>query len=535
MIVALLILVVFAVAAALMFYRKLPALLALPLMAVGITLIEIGAGQLGLPDLLTGVMGDGALRLHEAMVVSLFGGMLSFIMQKSGVAESFIKRGAELAGDNPMAVGALALALIALLFTTLGGLGAVIMVATVVLPILASVGMPPVASGGIFLFGLSLGGLLNAGNWVFYTTILGLPISTIRPYVLLLVGLTTVVALAFILVELYRSRIVAGRQISRYAIYGVVAAALLLGLFYGGGALLGEGAVAAGLSAVATGLRWIFAALLAIVLLLVGRDWIGQLREGDDAATVVRPYAYLIPLVPLVLILLYDVPPVAAFTGGLVYAFLTTLRPGSKNMLLRSMIEGASSVMPAILLMIGIGMLLNAILGPTRTGPGKYWYDTTAVTAPASTTAKPALAPADGRTGVSTTVTPAPVAARVWPVTQTMGPLLGAIVPRSPLLYLLLFSLLAPLALYRGPLNIWGLGSGVGGVLLSTGLLPAAAIMGVLMSAGHIQGISDPTNTANVWLANELRVDVQTLMWRTIGYTWLLAALSLAAATLLYF
>ena len=69
---------------------------------------------------------------------------------------------------------------------------------------------------------------------------------------------------------------------------------------------------------------------------------------------------------------------------------------------------------------------------------------------------------------------------------------------------------------------MWGLGYGVGGVLLATGV-PAGAVMGVLMSLGMIQGISDPTNTANVWMANEVRLDVTTLMWRTLPYAWLIA------------
>jgi hypothetical protein len=66
-------------------------------------------------------------------------------------------------------------------------------------------------------------------------------------------------------------------------------------------------------------------------------------------------------------------------------------------------------------------------------------------------------------------------------------------------------------------------------VLLATGV-PPGAVMGVLMSLGMIQGISDPTNTANVWLANEVRLDVTTLMWRTLPYAWVIAAAGLVVA-----
>jgi hypothetical protein len=59
--------------------------------------------------------------------------------------------------------------------------------------------------------------------------------------------------------------------------------------------------------------------------------------------------------------------------------------------------------------------------------------------------------------------------------------------------------------------------------------------MGVLMSLGVIQGVSDPTNTANVWVANEVRLDVTSIMWRTLPYAWAAAILGLVAAGLRWY
>ncbi len=64
--------------AAAMFTRKLPALLALPLMAVLIALI----GGVSFQDILSLVVGKGVLRLHNAYVIAIFGSMLSVLMQK---------------------------------------------------------------------------------------------------------------------------------------------------------------------------------------------------------------------------------------------------------------------------------------------------------------------------------------------------------------------------------------------------------------------------------------------------------------------
>jgi hypothetical protein len=240
--------------------------------------------------------------------------------------------------------------------------------------------------------------------------------------------------------------------------------------------------------------RWVTTAIgLAVVGAIAWR--IATVRGRD--AKVHWP-AYFIPIVPLLLILVYGLPFVPAFLFGILYAMASTFRRGILNMTSRAVIEGTASVAPAIALMIGIGMLLSAILGPTASGAGQYWY----AGRPAGT---------------------------VWPVLTDMKPLLQVITPSSWAGYVAVFTLLGPLALYRGPLNVWGLGYGVGGVLLATGV-PPGAVMGVLMSLGMIQGISDPTNTHNVWIANEVRLDVTTLMWRTLPYAWIIAVLGLAVA-----
>ena len=60
---------------------------------------------------------------------------------------------------------------------------------------------------------------------------------------------------------------------------------------------------------------------------------------------------------------------------------------------------------------------------------------------------------------------------------MNFGPQLAGILPGTALMFILFFSILAPLALYRGPLNVWGLGLGIGAIMLSTGKLSAFALM----------------------------------------------------------
>ncbi len=120
-----------------------------------------------------------------------------------------------------------------------------------------------------------------------------------------------------------------------------------------------------------------------------------------------------------------------------------------------------------------------------------------------------------------------------WPVLNIVKPLMAQIIPSNPISYILIFSAAAPLALYRGPLNVWGMGYGLAAVFLASGLNPGA-VMGLLIAVGQIQGISDPTNTHNVWLANEMRVDVQKVLWNTIIYTWLMAIVGLIISSIMF-
>lgn len=468
-----------------MFLRKLPALIALPAMAI---LLPLAAG-VTVTDVVQQVIGEGALRLHNAYTVALFGGMLSVLLQKTGVADSLIKKGAELAGDNPLAIALITLMLIALLFTTLGGLGAIIMVATVVVPIMSSVGIGPFSVTGVFLIGISMGGLLNAGNWAVYRDVLGLAVSDIRSFALVMFALTTLTGVIYVVVQLYRD----GHDLNlkKTALWGTMLLCLVVAGVVGYFSLSDACRAAILITAHLTGtvLKFAIAAILVLFFLWA----LARIPHASKKATsTFFGGAYLSPLVPLLLILLFDVNFVAAFVIGLVYAFVCGYRRGALNLFVRAVLEGGTMVMPAVALMLGIGMLLNAIMGP-----GEAW---------------------EVQGG------------REWPVLALLRPFLLHLIPASRPSYVLLFGLAAPLALYRGPLNVWGMGYGLAAAFLASGMAPGA-VMGVLMAVGQIQGISDPTNTHNVWLANQMQQDVQKVLWNTLPYSWALAWAGLVAAS----
>ncbi len=474
---------VFVALAVLMFLRKLPALIALPIMAFFIPLIS----GVSLDDTIQLVLGLGATRLTDAYTIAIFGSMLSMLLQKTGVAENFIKKGAELSGDKPWTIAILMLILILLLFTTLGSLGAIIMVATVVLPIMSSVGISPLTCVGIFLIGLSMGGILNAGNWVLYKDVLKVSIDQVKQFALIMFGLTFVTSVVYVTIQLYRD----GHDINikKFLFRSLIIAALLCFVPF-----LPQQfteVLSSAFSIIGLSLKWFVSVGMAIILLL---SIFRLFRKKDD--NEIYWTAYFIPVIPLLLILVFNVNIIASFICGLLYGFIATFRKNSLNIFVRSMLEGGGMVMPAVVLMLGIGMLLNAVMGPSAPHNAKFI-----------------------QTG--------------WPVLNLLKPVMSSLVPSGPISYVLLFALCAPMALYRGPLNVWGMGYGIAAIFLASGMNPAA-IMGLLMAVGQIQGISDPTNTQNVWLANEMRVDVQKVLWNTIPYTWGVAIIGLIISAFLF-
>lgn len=414
------------------------------------------------------------------------------LCKKTELLKLSLKKGAELSGDNPWTIAVIMLLLIISLFTTLGGLGAIIMVATIVLPIMSSVGIGPMTSIGIFLFGLSIGGILNVGNWAVYISVMGLTVNEIRPFAMLMLIASTLVAISYITIQLYKD----GHQINfrNILIKSSVLIFLIALIYYSYNYSLSpdiQNLTIEYLSKIGYLIKIIIATLIIVLFIIA---FVRILLKKNEKLNQPNWISFFSPFLPLLLILLFDVNFIASFILGLLFAFLSTYKKGSLNIFIRSCFEGGGVVMPVSCLMFGIGMLLVAIMGP---GTQLEQYP------------------------------------NGWPVLNLIKPLMLKIIPSNALAYIFTFTLAAPLALYRGPLNVWGMGYGLAAVFLASGMIPAS-VMGLLMAVGQIQGISDPTNTHNVWLANEMRVDVQKVLWNTIPYTWLLAFIGLIISAIMF-
>ncbi|MET8473639.1 TRAP transporter large permease subunit [Streptomyces sp. NPDC006422] len=197
-------------------------------------------------------------------------------------------------------------------------------------------------------------------------------------------------------------------------------------------------------------------------------------------------YALLTPVIPLVLALGLELAIIPSLLAGVLYALVTTTRPREMNRrLLRTLYGGFEVAAPPIALFVAIGILLAAVNLPGAV--------------------------------------------------DALEPLLKAVSPQNAVLFVLVFTLLVPLCLYRGPLNVFGLGAGIAGVLIATGIYPAVAVLGMATSYNQVFGVADPTSTQTVWSAQYAGVSPQQVMVRTLPYVWAVAlgGLCVTAATYL--
>lgn len=428
-----LIIVVFLVIAGLMMTKKIPTLLALPLLAILICVIagvpiiakDADGKEIGW---LASVFEAGTIKLAGAVMAVIFGAWLGQLMNKTGVTENIIKKSAELGGDKPLIITIIMAVAVALLFTTLSGLGSIIMVGSIVLPILISVGIPAASAAGIFLMSFTTGLALNIANWKIFAGIFNLDIAQIQGFEVYLAAATAVATLVMIIVEFKRN-----------------------------------------------GIKFAFSAPVQ------------EQGTTKQLSGVTGGLAMLTPIIPIVLVAFLKIPVTPAFTVGILWCLLFTSKSFSKamNLLAKTCYDGITDAGPAAILMVGIGILFLAVTHPM--------------------------------------------------VKDVLSPILLSILPNSLITYILFFAVLSPLALYRGPMNMFGLGSGISALIIGLGTMNPLAVMGAFLAAERIQAGGDPTNTQNVWTANFCEVDVNTVTRKMLPYLWAVSVFGVILSGVMYF
>jgi len=422
---------------ALMIARKLPTVLALFILAIGICVIA------GIPPMGVNAEGEqigffqnviqlGAVRLGDAIMVAIFAGWLGMIMEKTNISRTMIKKGAELGGDKTLAIAIILFTISSLLFTVIVGLGSVIMVGTITIPILISVGVDKETAAGTLLFSYCVGMTSSLYAVNAYSAITSTTFDTVYGFSVILSVLSFVAGCIYLVVRIK----VKGRKFA-------------------------------------------FSAPLDAV----DDDEIYKIKGFSGAM------AMLTPLVPILLVAVAKFPLIPGFMVGIIWACVfTSYRTSWKrtmDLLTKTFYDGFSVTAPAATLTIAIGMLIMTVNQAA--------------------------------------------------VQDSFGPLVTSVTPTSLLAFILFFGLLAPLCLYRGPFNLWGLGAGIAALMVSMGVIPVNLIMGGFVGVTVMQTLCCPTNTQNVWAASFVGVDVFDLTKRQIIYIWPVVLIGIVYAAFRFF
>lgn len=396
---------IFAACVALMMARKLPTILALPIMAVGIALVA------GIPFISSDaeqftvakdVLEAGAMRMSTAIAGLIFGGFFGKVLTKVGVTHTIIRKAAELAGDKPLPIALAFLVVASLIFAASNGLGMVILVGTIIIPIMISAGVSPMTAGAVLLFANGIGVTFSVGTLGVYIDTLGLPLETVTSYSWLCGIPLMIVAVAWIVCSVKGGK--------------------------------------------------------------VRKAW--AMPAGEPAAEKnVRSIALISPLIPIVLVFVLKMELVPSIIIGILITLILSTPKNPVQVVAGAFVEGIQETAGAAALMIGIGMTLKAVMAPE--------------------------------------------------VAAVLSPVISVMIPKNAVMFVLIFGILSILAIYRGPLNVWGLGSGIVALLAASGMNPVAAMVALRLDS-NVQAVCDPTNSHNVWVSDYTKVDVNEYLKKTI-------------------
>jgi len=116
---------------------------------------------IGPQDIQAKVLQEGGVKYASAVIAIVFGAWFAQVLIQTGIAESVIRSAAELAGDRPLVTAIIINLVTALLFMGMYGVGAAIAVGVVALPILMSQGIPARVAAPAFTMGIGAGMYVN--------------------------------------------------------------------------------------------------------------------------------------------------------------------------------------------------------------------------------------------------------------------------------------------------------------------------------------------------------------------------------------
>lgn len=347
----------------------------------------------------------------KTIAIIVFGAWFGRVLVDTGIAGYIIKKTVELAGDKPLMTALLLNLVCALIFCSAFGVGSVMAIGMIVLPIMFSLGINKKTAVGAYMLAVASGMYLNiAYVSQFFAVFPNIQYDAkYRHFAIIATGISIVVMVVYIIFNYSR------QNKSR--------------------------AFAAAPKVEAKQLPW---------------------------------YCVIVPFVPIVMVSFFAWQPVPAFLLGIVLGLIFTRNMTSYSKAVekvqKTLYDGVADSGLLIGMLYGVNIFQAA-------------------------------------------------AKQVAPILQN---LLGEFIPQSPLVLMLLFCVLAPLALFRGPLMIWGSGIALASILQAMGIFTEPYLfMLFLVPPVAIVASACPTQSWTMWALSYAKLEPKTYIMTNLPWGWI--------------
>lgn len=379
-------------------------------------------GWVPMETVVTDVFQKSVANYGATIAIIVFGAWFGKIIVDTGIAGSIIKKVVELAGDKALLTTILLVVVCTAIFTSAFGVGSVMAIGMIVLPIMFSMGIQKNVALAAYMFSVAGGMYLNIA------------------------------------------------YVSQFYV------------FFGDG--LYNDARYVPFALVATGVH-----LLMAIIFVLFHHFRGATRRHAWAAKVSDPtrtvpaYTYVVPFIPIVMVAVFKWQPVLSFLLGIFFGLLLTGNMTSYrrvvDVMQKTLHDGVSDSGLLIGMLYGVNIFQAA-------------------------------------------------ATQVAPI---LSSLFGGIIPSNMLALVIAFAILAPLALFRGPLMIFGSGAATVAILTSMGIFSNWFLLGLfLIPPVAIVANTCPTQSWGMWGLSYAKVEPKTYIKTGLPWSWIIAAINLFVA-----
>ncbi|MGV8981284.1 hypothetical protein [Clostridium sp.] len=345
--------------------------------------------------------------------VIIFGSWFGRILVETGIAGSIIRKTVELGGDKPIVTTILLSWATSFIFTSAFGVGSVMAIGVIVLPILFSMGVPKRVAVASYIMAVASGMYLNMGY-----------VKQIQAFFPSVKYDNAYIKVAFIMT----------------AVHMLVILAFIIFSFRKNG---------------------------------VNHAWAAS--SSEPSSQDIPMIAFLTPAIPIIMVLVFKWQPIPALGLAMIFGLLCTrylkTYKGALAIIQKTLHDGVADV----------GLLIGMLFAIASFGA---------------------------------------VAKAASPM---LVPLIGSIIPKNPLVLVIAFAILAPAALFRGPLMVFGAGGATLAILMSMNIFtPQFLFMLIAIPPIAMVANTCPTQSWGMWAINYSKISPKDYLKTGIVWSWII-------------